>query len=313
MNRRNVLNSKALKKRFCTDTNMPITVFAEPYFLERLRALDYFYGGISKFNTFCYMLESDLFSTEQDYFEYYNSVKDRAINHIKAHEEFIKFENKVIPVPQIRLFSKTELYKPENDGKVFISIDLKKANFSIMKEHCSNLFSGTWEDFIGGFTNFDFIKDSKYIRQVIFGACNPSRQIKFETVKMNRLAATLCLQFGSLKIYSVKADEIIFEKINDDDYEKIKSYVESLDEADKYRIEEFKLLKVGNYGYVKCINGVDKPELKCFNSEIIHQLVNQYLHVDNTTDDLVFYHNGQLAQFLSEVENPWEDMKIGFR
>ena len=139
MNRRNVLNSKALKKRFCTDTNMPITVFAEPYFLERLRALDYFYGGISKFNTFCYMLESDLFSTEQDYFEYYNSVKDRAINHIKAHEEFIKFENKVIPVPQIRLFSKTELYKPENDGKVFISIDLKKANFSIMKEHCSNL------------------------------------------------------------------------------------------------------------------------------------------------------------------------------
>ena len=92
-------------------------------------------------------------------------------------------------------------------------------------------------------------------------------------------------------------DILYYAPETDDDYEKIKSYVESLDEADKYRIEEFKLLKVGNYGYVKCINGVDKPELKCFNSEIIHQLVNQYLHIGNTTDDLVFYHNGQLAQF----------------
>ena len=312
MKRIDVLNSRALKKRFCTDTNMPITVFAEPYFLERLRALDYFYGGIRKFNTFCYMLESDLFNTEQDYFEYYNSVKDKAINHIKGHEEFIKFENETIPVSQIG-FSKTELYKPENDGKVFISIDLKKANFTIMKEHCPNLFSGTWEDFISDFTSFDFIKDSKYIRQVIFGACNPSRQIKFETVKMNRLAATLCLRFGSLKIFSVKADEIIFEKVNDDDYENIRLYMDFWNETGKYRIEEFKLLKVGNYGYVKCINGEDKPELKCFNSEIIHQLVNQYLHVDNTTDDLVFYHNGQLAQFLCEVENPWEGMRIGFR
>jgi hypothetical protein len=68
MKRIDVLNSRALKKRFCTDTNMPITVFAEPYFTQRLKALDYFYGGLSKFDDFCDMLVFEPFNTEHDYF-----------------------------------------------------------------------------------------------------------------------------------------------------------------------------------------------------------------------------------------------------
>ena len=47
-------------------------------------------------------------------------------------------------------------------------------------------------------------------------------------------------------------------------------------------------------------------EFKCLDAEIFHQIIKHYNGETITENDLVFYHNGQLARFLKEVNNPWE-------
>jgi hypothetical protein len=69
------------KERFCKDCNIPLRLFHEPYFMDRLKLYDRFYGTLEKWNLFVEELQK--YHCEQDYFEEYNRVKDDAINCIK--------------------------------------------------------------------------------------------------------------------------------------------------------------------------------------------------------------------------------------
>ena len=44
MTKEQVLESNALKKRFVRDCNLPINLFAEPYFTQRIKELDFLFG-----------------------------------------------------------------------------------------------------------------------------------------------------------------------------------------------------------------------------------------------------------------------------
>ena len=73
MTREQILNSVSLKKRFCKDYNLPITIYDNPYFYERLSAIDVMFDCIDKFDNFCRCLSN--FESEQDYFEYFCAPK----------------------------------------------------------------------------------------------------------------------------------------------------------------------------------------------------------------------------------------------
>ena len=70
-----------LKERFCKDCNIPLQIYEEPYFTDRLELYDLFYQSIHKWNVFKSELKK--YHCEQDYFEEYNCIKDQAINDIK--------------------------------------------------------------------------------------------------------------------------------------------------------------------------------------------------------------------------------------
>lgn len=91
MTREEIMNSIALKKRFCKDCNLPIVVFDNPYFYERLQTIDIMFNCVDKFEAFCAELQR--FANEQDYFEYYNKVKNSIIDFIKAKDEYNTFIN----------------------------------------------------------------------------------------------------------------------------------------------------------------------------------------------------------------------------
>ena len=60
------------------------------------------------------------------------------------------------------------LYSEETNGKFYVSIDLKKANFQALK------FAGVLDDvdydhFMYKYGADEYIRNSKYLRQVIFG------------------------------------------------------------------------------------------------------------------------------------------------
>lgn len=299
-----IMKSVALKKRFCKDANIPITVFDEPYFLNRLFLLDQYYGCVDKFKLFFKELEH--FSDEQSYFEFYNSVKDSVIKMIQENEYYMVFNtvdnNMIQPIGN---FPNRNLYIDDNDNQDFISIDMKKANFSALRFFNSQIFKNakTWEQYIGMFTNCQHIINSKYIRQVIMGACNPKKQIQYERHLTTRLAYLITQKMINVDIFSVSNDEIIIKVDSNLDMSLLNESLDC-DIGDLYRVESFSLKKLGDYGWMKT-KGENQYEIKCADGDILPQII-KYLQGKAPTDaDLVFRHNHMLARFLDPIDNPF--------
>lgn len=315
MTREEVLQFTGLKKRFCKDCNLPINLFDEPYFTQRLKALDVQFDCVKKFDTFCADLEK--YDTEQEYFEYYNTVKDSVINMIKDNTEYMKFLND--DFADVRVVTKNitlgnkNLYIEGNQDKTFISIDMKKANFSALRHYSPAIFKNveTWEQYIGFFTPSEHIRNSKYIRQVILGACNPKRQITYERYLMTMLYLHIKNELdGKVSFYSLGNDEIIISVAGTSvSAKEIKSAIATCPQkiGELVRFEMFDLQKVGDYGWMKVIyDEPERVEFKTINADIYHQIVKHYWNMPITEDDLVFRYNGVLARFLEGVKNPWK-------
>lgn len=314
MTREEVLQFTGLKKRFCKDCNLPINLFDEPYFTQRLKALDVQFDCVKKFDTFCADLEK--YDTEQEYFEYYNTVKGSVINIIKDNTEYMKFLND--DFADVRVVTKNitlgnkNLYIEGNQDKTFISIDMKKANFSALRHYSPAIFKNveTWEQYIGFFTPSEHIRNSKYIRQVILGACNPKRQITYERYLMTMLYLHIKNELdGKVSFYSLGNDEIIISVAGTSvSAKEIKAAIATCPQkiGELVRFEMFDLQKVGDYGWMKVIyDEPERVEFKTINADIYHQIVKHYWNMPITEDDLVFRYNGVLARFLEGVKNPW--------
>ena len=315
MTREEVLQFTGLKKRFCKDCNLPINLFDEPYFTQRLKALDVQFDCVKKFDTFCADLEK--YDTEQEYFEYYNTVKDGVINMIKDNTEYMNFLND--DFADVRVVTKNitlgnkNLYIEGNQDKTFISIDMKKANFSALRHYSPAIFKNveTWEQYIGFFTPSEHIRNSKYIRQVILGACNPKRQITYERYLMTMLYLHIKNELdGKVSFYSLGNDEIIISVTGTSvSAKEIKATIATCPQkiGELVRFEMFDLQKVGDYGWMKVIyDEPERVEFKTINADIYHQIVKHYWNMPITEDDLVFRYNGVLARFLEGVKNPWK-------
>jgi hypothetical protein len=105
-------------------------------------------------------------------------------------------------------------YLPENDGKVFVSLDLRCANFNAMKYHNPELVLNcqTWEELIGKFTQYPIFVNNKFYRQRVFWLLEPQKQAKIVEYLMTRVINAL-LERNSIpgKTIYFNSDEIVFE------------------------------------------------------------------------------------------------------
>lgn len=299
-----------LKQRFCTDCNIPINIFQEPYFTDRLKLYDEFYGTVEKWNTFITELEN--YHSEQEYFDEYNKVKDEAIDFIKsteAYQSFLEEDMNQYAIINKNLPSK-DIYHSDNDKKTFISIDMKKANFSALHFYDASIFGGahTWEKFIGKFTDNQHIINSKYVRQVIMGNCSPKRQITYEKDLMMDILVGLVNRKVILQseIVFFSNDEIVIDVTNLTETQRERK-VSALKEDIIYimlplKIEYFQLHKIeGTHGYYKEIlkdNGATEIKFKCLDSLYLPFVIRKFQNELITESDKVFYHNGLLAKLL---------------
>lgn len=300
--------STKLRERFCKDCNIPIHIFQEPYFTDRLKLYDKFYGTLKKWDTF--VKELDKYRCEQDYYEEYNNVKDMAISSIKNSEAYQRFIEEDMNQYYVnhKYLPCQDIYHPDNDGKTFVSIDMRKANFSSLQHYDSGMFAGapTWEDFIGLFTDNKHIINSKYIRQVILGNCNPKRHITYEKYLMDVVVDFVTTFFMPLnKIVFFSNDEIVFS-VTDNDFnvEKVYQLQKLLDckATIPLKVELFTLHKInGTNGYYKEVfkaNGEKEIKFKCLDNLYLPFVIRHFLGEEVTENDKVFYHEGLLAQFI---------------
>lgn len=305
--------SEKLKERFCKDCNIPLRLYKEPYFMDRLQLYDSYYNSLDKWNIFVRELEK--YKCEQDYLEEYNQVKDAAINDIKLSDGYNRFNEEDMGKYSLKYkdLPGKDIYKPSNIGKLFISIDMRKANFSALKFYDKSIFSNsdTWEEFIERYTENKHIVNSKYIRQVILGNCNPKRQVTYEKYLMGLVLEVLIdeLGYSTSDIAFYSNDEIVIDMgkykgcINK---QKILEMVVNARFNIPFRIELFYLHKItGTDGYYKEIvkNIIEREyEFKCLNNYTLPFVLRKFNGEEITENDKVFYHEGLLSKFIEIPE-----------
>lgn len=305
--------SEKLKERFCKDCNIPLKLFKEPYFTDRLQLYNSYYNTLDKWNIFVRELEK--YKCEQDYLEEYNRVKDAAINDIKLSDGYNRFNEEDMGKYSVKYkdLPSKDIYKSSNDGKLFISIDMRKANFSALKDYDRSIFrnADTWEEFIGRYTKNEHIINSKYIRQVILGNCNPKRHITYEKHLMGQVIEILIDELGlfTSDIVFFSNDEIIIDMEGYIDCIRNRQVIEcKIKEFFNipFRIELFYLHKItGTDGYYKEIvkNIIEREyEFKCLNNYTLPFVLRKFNREEITENDKVFYHEGLLSKFMEVPE-----------
>lgn len=210
-----------------------------------------------------------------------------------------------------------DIFKPSNDGKTFISIDMQKANFSALQHYDSTIFASasTWENFIGLYTDNRHIINSKYIRQVILGNCNPKRHITYEKYLMDMILTGIKKYNHTDKVVFFSNDEVVFEVDRATKIETLlymcKCLKEDIEEdfTLPVMVELFTLHKInGTDGYYKEIFGENEEiniEFKCLDNYMLPFVLRKFNGEEITESDKVFYHEGIRSKFIEipEIEN----------
>ena len=212
-----MLYNRELAKRFISDYKLPIPLINEKYFFYHLALYQEDYNSLEHYIELLDMIGEKYGGDCNKFLEDYYNVRDKIITTIVESEAFQKFNTMDMNVFTIKKkpnITSNNIYKQTNIGKFFISVDLKKANFQTLRNIDKDIVFGadTYEDFIGKFTDLDYIKESKYSRQIIWGKCNPKRHITAEKYFITQIYKKVIEQFPYLsdKCVSLSNDEMIF-------------------------------------------------------------------------------------------------------
>lgn len=216
----------ALRKRFVNDHKIPIELLYDDHmFYYFLKLYEGTLHAKTKYDKLISTINEKFGGNPQSFLENYHEVRERMITDLSENEFLKKFndgENKLLEYElpnEAKQYPSKSIYNNENDGRIFLSIDLSKGNFSALMFHDPNIFNTeqpiSYEKWISQYTDLEYIIDSKYTRQVVFGKLNPSRQIKVEKFMiwqaLKSFKALLEEKNMLFRIASFNVDEVVFE------------------------------------------------------------------------------------------------------
>lgn len=311
-------NNKKLRQRFSKDFNLPINIFDEKYFNYYSRLYDFFPTEMWEYVN--KRIDEDFEGNVENWLNYCADFRDRAIIETMATDEYKAFNSMDMSQwevnPEVPKIGEHSVYTEENDGRYFVSIDLKKANFQALKK-AGVLKDDTYEDFVERFGGDEYIKNSKYLRQVIFGKMNPGRTIKVEKYIMGEIYRVVHLTIEGMgyEFFSLNSDELVFrgkkdtwKTLDKDLCEKFEKAIRNMLGIDA-RVEHYRIddLNIVNYNgnkvdaYVRTVNG-GGATLKKASTTFFPQIYKMWKGKPIWDEDLVFFFEDQLAKFEHELE-----------
>lgn len=332
MNNVNEHTLNNLKKRFVSDYNLPIIIFEEPDFEYFLNLYEEQFSTKTKWDKLINVIDEKFNGNPNLFLEEFARVRNNMIESILNNKYYQEFnENQCVlskyNLPKLN-YPKSNVYKETNNGRYFLSVDLKKANFSALMYHDSRILGEEtiipYEDWVKKFTDLEYIIESKYTRQVVFGKLNPSRQIKVENYMIYQalqkyLTLFECLNIN-VEVASFCTDEVVFDVTDSSKYildnmYAIKHLQKCLKDDDKINVDvEFYRLSLQKFKtykdaeipvYMKTY--LDNKERGKF-SAVVYDLfsvpsfyyaqVYKLIHGMRVTEtDMKFYMEGQIARF----------------
>ena len=170
----------------------------------------------------------------------------------------------------------------------------------------------TYEDFIGKFTDIDYFKHAKQLRQETFGKLNGKRTAAIEKRVSNDFAKELSERLKDrFTLFSIKTDEIIL-KFNgtEEEFRKL-DFANETFHGFNFRVNQFKLThqEFKRHTSESKIVAFIKEDLKA-NRRSLHCVPDTYypqvykllngIKIDDS--DLVFYFDHELSKFLYPLE-----------
>ena len=257
--------SEKMKKRFVKDMNLPIKELEDAEFYAMLDHYDEQFGCRSAFDVFVKSAES--YESDEAYLDAYDDVLDRAVEYIKnnpAMHDFVDIMKNNDAQSPYKVGTK-DIYRPHHANKFFVSFDMKKANFSALKQFNPAIVGdkATYEEFVGMFTDNPHIIHSKKFRAKVFGNTNPKQITRYENMLMDRVTTELLNHFTAEQLVFKSADEVVVEITEDAiaaSIEAGKAIVKSMTEQNiPIRCEIFQLLHLPGKGMLKKAFYGEKP------------------------------------------------------
>lgn len=308
------LNS--LKLRFVNDMKLPIIIFEEPDFEYFLDLYETKFGSRSKWNKLIETINEKFNGNPNLFLEEYARVRNAMIDSIENNEyykDFIDSNNKLsqYDIPKLA-FPSSNIYKEDNDGRYFLSIDLKKANFSALMYHDSRILGEekpiSYDEWVSKFTDLDYIKESKYTRQVVFGKVNPRRQIKIEKYMIYQALLSCQELFETLNIdanvVSFCTDEVVFD---------VTDYVKDV-ENNMYAIQHLQkgLLENHNINVSITFYKLGLHKFKTYRGAEVSVYAKSYYNEDEECDlfSVPSFYYAQVYKLIKGLELNVSDMKF---
>ena len=293
-----------LRKHYCKHFAPQIKIYDSPYFESRLEL----FGVTNDYREFINYVTNN-YKTIEDYLNHYNQVQEEAIKFIKSKATYDKFIHDDMNYYSVKNdITSNSIYKDCNNGRRFISIDMISANFSALKYYEPAIFPrcNKYSDFIKQFTDNPYFIKSKRLRQIIFGNCNPKRQMTFEKYIMNIFLEKISQFIDISNVVSLSNDEIVIDVT---DLEKQKMLFDKIIyqaamflQTAPLRVEIFDLYKIPNtHGFAKhFFTEGDVFTFKCLNS--IEATLVERIYIDGKIkeEDKVFVTDGMLVKMLDE-------------
>lgn len=310
------LEVKQLRSKFVRDFQLPIQVVQSPYFENTIKLLEDDCGAQTKYGNLLYLVAEKFDGKIGKFLEYRHKVVDDILSYIQnsdAYKEFLA--DKTVLDDYTPIVANRELYTQEQSGHFFISYDMIKANFQALRYANPAIVKDckTYEEFIGKFTDIDYFKHAKQLRQETFGKLNGKRTAAIEKRVSNEFAKVLIERLkDKFTLFSIKTDEIIF-KFNgtEEEFKKFKIADEEFDSF-KFRANKFKLThqEFKRYTSESKIVAFIKEDYLNVNRRSLHCVPDTYypqvykllngIKIDDS--DLVFYFDHELSKFLYPLE-----------
>lgn len=313
----------SFRRRFVKDYNLPINVIDSPYFEYYMETYDWF--PKNEYEELVNDIETRFGGNVNLWLEEYAEMRDEIITTIEntdAYRDFNTCDMKQWEIPkEMKNFPDMNIYNQSSIGKTFISIDLKKANFQALKWVNPDIVldSDTYEDLIDSWGyDSEYMRTSKYTRQVIFGKLNPKRTITVEKYIMSKVYDIIIndkMNFigeYDARLVAFKSDELIFEVLAENpvvgseplfEYMKqiIKDNVGVDVHIDLFKVGRIETLNHNNITvdcYIRTNLLTGEEKLKSASQIFYPQLYKIWKGKEINEKDLVFLGEGQLATFL---------------
>lgn len=285
---------------------VPIPVPLPEYMDYYMDMFEPYYGTRQFFNIF--ETEFKKHRNVSAYTLFINNLMGTIVNDIKNLENTKEFMKKKFDehVPHLN-FTNTDLsfmkkkgtvYVENNNSKQFLSIDIKAANYNILKDYDQGIVLGfdTWTDLIKSYTTDEFIIKSKHFREVVFGKVGTTpKALNLCPYYLSNVLNILYTQYDykETDIVSVNCDEIVLKYRGEIPENILKTY------PGFYNVEVYDLHKFQNkpFYYKQIKYPIVKTTFKCVPKKFIAQAIKKFEKKGIEENDLKFLDEGMVAQY----------------